>query len=290
MKMMLLAVAAAVPLLGVGAFAQPELRVHRESSPTITLPFAEPGAQTVDLGTISGSIRLTSEDRRDVRLTAFRRTDAERESDLPDADRGVRLDTAAHAATVSATVHDREQVCGASSTVARDAWWDRPRYRVSVDLEAVVPNGSRIRLCIINGGTIVASGRLADFDVSNVNGRIDVSGVRGSGRATTVNGPVAVTFAESPRDTSEFRSVNGNVVVTFPGDLAADLRLKTFNGQLLTDFDVEPLPMDTAVGERQKGRFVYRSKGMTAVRVGRGGPQLTFETLNGDVRILRAAR
>jgi DUF4097 and DUF4098 domain-containing protein YvlB len=126
--------------------------------------------------------------------------------------------------------------------------------------------------------------------VSNVNGRIEVSGVRGSGRAVTVNGPVAVTFAQSPRDVSEFRSVNGNVVVTFPGDLAADLRLKTFNGQLLTDFDVQPLPVDTAVGQQRAGRFVYRSNGTTAVRVGAGGPQLTFDTLNGDVRILRAGR
>jgi hypothetical protein len=290
MKMMLLAVAAALPLLGVGTLAQPELRIHRESSSTVTLAFAETGLPTVDLGTMSGAIRLTSEDRRDVRLTVFRRTDAERESDLPDADRGVRLDTAAHGATVSAIVHDREQVCGQSNNTPRDAWWDRPRYRVSVDLEAVVPTGSRIRLCTVNGGAVVASGRLGDFDVSNVNGRIEVSGVRGSGRAVTVNGPVAVTFTESPRDASEFRSVNGNVVVTFPADLAADLRLKTFNGQLLTDFDVEPLPMETGAGQQQKGRFVYRSKGMTAVRVGRGGPQLTFETLNGDVRILRSAR
>jgi len=271
------------------SLAQPALSIHRESSSTVTLSFAEPGMRTVDLGTISGSIRLTSEDRRDVRLTVTRRTDAGRESDLPDADRRVRLETSTQAGTISAIVHDRDQVCGQSNNGQHDAWWDRPRYRVKVDLMAVVPHGSRIRLCTVNGDAIVATGTFGEFDVSNVNGRVEVSGVRGSGRAVTANGPVAVTFAEAPRDASEFRSVNGNVVVTFPGDLAAGLRLKTFNGQLLTDFDMEPVPVEIAAGEGQKGRFVYRSKGMTTVRVGRGGPQLTFETLNGDVRILRAA-
>jgi len=159
-----------------------------------------------------------------------------------------------------------------------------------VDLVAVVPHGVRVWLCTVNSDAVIATGRLADFDVSNVNGRVEVAGVRGSGRAVTVNGPVTVTFAESPRDASEFRTVNGNVVVTFPADLAADLRLKTFHGQLLTDFDVQPLPVQATASEQPKGRFVYRSGGMTIVRVGRGGPPLSFETLNGDVRILRSAR
>jgi DUF4097 and DUF4098 domain-containing protein YvlB len=165
------------------------------------------------------------------------------------------------------------------------------RYDVSVDLTAVVPAGVRIRLCTINGDSVIATGSFADFDVSNVNGRIELSGVRGSGRAVTVNGPVKVTFAESPRDASEFKTVNGDLVVTFPRDLAADLRLKTMNGQLLTDFDVEMLPVQAQVSRSStKARFVYKSSGTTRVRVDRGGPELSFETLNGDVRILRANR
>ena len=37
-------------------------------------------------------------------------------------------------------------------------------------------------------------------------------------------------------------------------------------------------------------KYVYKKRGFTNVRVGAGGPALTFDTLNGDVRILRAGR
>jgi DUF4097 and DUF4098 domain-containing protein YvlB len=271
--------------------AAPDMPVHRETSSNMVLRFEAAGTRTVDLRTISGTIRLTTGNREDVRLTLTRTTDAERESDLATADRDVRVETSTSGATVTASIRDREQSCGESNTWRRDSWWDRPRYRVRVDLTAAVPAGARVRLCTINGEAIVATGVLGDFDVSNVNGRIELSGVRGSGRATTVNGPVSVTFAESPRDASEFKTVNGDVVVTFPGDLSANLRLKTFHGELLTDFDVQTLPAQTrAVREERNGRTVYRSGGFTTVRAGGGGPELTFDTLNGDVRILRAAR
>jgi hypothetical protein len=80
------------------------------------------------------------------------------------------------------------------------------------------------------------------------------------------------------------------VDVSFPEPFSADLRLKTFNGGLYTDFDVQPLPRPASgSGQRRNGQFVYRSNDYALVRAGRGGPELTFETLNGDVRVRRAA-
>ena len=278
-------------LIGTSLAAAPDMPIQRESSSQVVLRFDAPGMRTVDLRTVTGSIRVTTESRDDVRVRVTRRTRAERETDLATADRDVRLETGTNGATVSALVRDREQACGEPNTSRRDSWWDRPRYQVDVSLEAAVPPGTRIRLCTVNGEAIVASGPFADFDVTNVNGRIELTGVRGSGRAKTVNGPIRVTFDESPRDASEFHTVNGDVVVTFPRDLSANLRLKTFNGELLTDFDVETLPTQPRViRDSGNGRTRYRSGGFTTVRAGGGGPELTFETLNGDVRILRAAR
>jgi DUF4097 and DUF4098 domain-containing protein YvlB len=113
----------------------------------------------------------------------------------------------------------------------------------------------------------------------------------GSGQATTINGPVIATFASAPRATSLFKTINGNVIVTMPAGLSADLRMKTFNGGLYTDFDVQTLPTAALVkAERRDGMFVYRSSGFTTVRAGGGGPELTLETLNGDVRVLQRAK
>ena len=281
-------VAFAIAVAPLGA--APDRPIHRETSSTIELRFDSAGQYTVDLRTITGSIRLTTADRDTVRLTLARSTSAEREADLVTAERDVRLDTSTRGTTASAVLRDRNQACGESSPSQGEAWWDRRRYDVRVDLTAEVPNGSRVRLCTINGGAIVATGALGDFDVSNVNGRIELSGIRGSGRATTVNGPVNVMFAEAPDDASEFKTVNGDVTVTFPRSLAADLRLKTLHGELLTDFEVETLPVTVQATRSSAGRYLYKAGGMTRVRVGRGGPELSFDTVNGDVRILRGGR
>lgn len=66
--------------------------------------------------------------------------------------------------------------------------------------------------------------------------------------------------------------------------------LKTMNG-LFTDFDVQLMPQPGTVAvERRSGMTVYRRNAFTRVRASRGGPELTFQTMNGDVRVLRAAR
>jgi DUF4097 and DUF4098 domain-containing protein YvlB len=162
------------------------------------------------------------------------------------------------------------------------------RYNVTFDFTIRVPRDVALRLCTINGGELIVNGTRGDFDVTNVNGLIDMREVAGSGRAHTVNGPVTVTFTANPRQPSSFKTVNGNVDVSFPQGLAADFSMKTFNGGLFTDFDAQPLASTAAAaGERRNGRFVYRANQFTRVRVGSGGPEITFETLNGNVRARR---
>lgn len=95
--------------------------------------------------------------------------------------------------------------------------------------------------------------------------------------------------APVPTQDTWFKSVNGNLDVSFLDGLSADFSMKTFNGGLYTDFDVQPLPGTvSATGERRNGRFIYRANEFTRVRVGRGGPQIAFETLNGNVRARRS--
>jgi DUF4097 and DUF4098 domain-containing protein YvlB len=125
------------------------------------------------------------------------------------------------------------------------------------------------------------------FEVSNVNGGIRMSGITGSGLATTVNGKVDVNFTRNPDARCGFRTVNGAIEVEVPDDLSADLRLKTFNGEVYTDFDVTGLPHSAPVQERIGRRTVYRGNEFFSVRAGKGGPEMMFETLNGDIRILR---
>jgi hypothetical protein len=279
---------------GMGAVAGAAGRgvVRDERSVSRRLQFSGTGVRTVDARTISGSIRVTGDGGADVRLDATTKIEAETDDALRSAQQEVVVDAQERGSTVEIAVHDAGRpTCGESGNYRSPAWWDRKRYEASVTLTIRVPRDVRVRLCTVNGGEITVTGTQGDFDVSNVNGRVALSDVRGSGRAVTVNGGIEASFVEAPRAESQFKTVNGDIAVTLPRNLSADLRLKTFNGDLYTDFDTVTLP---ATPERTRRpdlpRLVYRPRGFTNVRIGGGGPELTFDTLNGDVRILRASR
>ena len=119
----------------------------------------------------------------------------------------------------------------------------------------------------------------------NVNGGIEMVDVQGAGQVQTVNGDIDASFAASPEAATEFKTVNGRVQVALPRDLSADLRMTTLNGGLYTDFESTALASHPATREQRGNRAVYRADRFASVRVGKGGPALTFETLNGDVQV-----
>ena len=152
-----------------------------------------------------------------------------------------------------------------------------------------VPRETVLRLSALNGEvkTEETSGK---FDIHAVNGPVTMTGIAGNGTLRTVNGRVTVSFRQNPRAASDFHTVNGIIEAAFPPTFSADLRLKTLNGRAYTDFDATGLLPSTAeAGERKNGRFVYKSNHTSSVRIGSGGPELTFETVNGDIRIKKEA-
>jgi DUF4097 and DUF4098 domain-containing protein YvlB len=139
----------------------------------------------------------------------------------------------------------------------------------------------------VNRGDIRLEGLNGNFDAKNVNGGIAMQGMAGSGDAHTVNGPVAIHFAKNPSDPCSFKSVNGSLDAYFPSELSAELLFKTLNGQIYSDFDVSPRATPVVESERRDGKFVYHGNRLSGGRAGRGGPELSFNTLNGSIRLHR---
>ena len=90
-------------------------------------------------------------------------------------------------------------------------------------------------------------------------------------QAETTNGDVNVKLSHVPARGASYHSTNGDVTVTLPADASADIDASTTNGRITTDFSV-------AV----RGSMSRRSLRGT---IGHGGPKLSIETTNGDVRI-----
>ena len=80
--------------------------------------------------------------------------------------------------------------------------------------------------------------------------------------------------------------MNGEIEASFRPNLSADVRVKTLNGGAYTDFDASLLPT-TAAAQQLNGKFIYRAGKSTGIRIGAGGPEINFKTLNGDIRIVK---
>jgi hypothetical protein len=276
--------------LSIAVLAMPGTPVQREDTVQRTLSWSGPAPHRLEVSDINGSVHVSAYDGPDVQVTAHRTIQAVDDDGLNEARDRVQLSFGDTGGAIRVCADGERCGCHVSDR-GRSRSWSEERYRVDVDFDVRVPRNTVLTACTVNHGDVQVENLDGAFDVSNVNGPVALSGMGGSGSAVTVNGAVTASFRKSPAAASTFKTVNGDIETRFPADLGAELRLKTMNGGLYTDFQVTAQASGAApVVEQRNGRTVYRANPFATVRVGHGGPVLTFEGLNGDVRVLRAAR
>jgi len=235
--------------------------------------------KSLSVDNVEGSIRVTGFDGSSIELEAARSIRARSKDDVELAKKEVELKISEKNNRIELYVD------GPFRCENRGRRERRLPYRVNYDFQIKVPRGCDLELSTVNNGDIRVENVSGKFDVENVNGKVEMNGVAGSGRAHTINGGVTVQFSRNPEADSSFGSINGNVDVAFRPGLSADCWFKTFNGSAYTDFQVQPLPQPAAEKERQGARFVYKSNRFAGVRIGKGGPQIKFDTLNGNIHV-----
>lgn len=282
-----------VALSTLTGFGQSRYTARESETIHRTLEFSATANRMVELDNINGSIHVTGTNGRSIEIIAAKSIEAVSPERLAVAKHEVSLDITDRAETVRIYVNGPERSHrderGDDWRSSRNRWSDSG-YSVKFDFEVQVPQGTKLRLRTINGSEIKVDNTQGDFEIENVNGKITMTDIRGSGSAHTVNGPARVSFLENPKSASSFKSVNGAIEVSFQPDLAAKLQMKTINGGLFTDFDVKALASPSAVGERVGSRFVLRSNQFSGFQVGNGGPEIKFDGFNGSVKVLRRTR
>lgn len=260
-------------------YSAEETEVIRNTYPAPT------GAQRgIEVDNIFGSVEVVGTNTEQVQLVVTKTIYAETDTKLATAQKEVTLDVKNDGETLVFFVNGPFR-CNCNDGCG-GRWGHDPGYTVKMDFRLEVPQRMRYKVKTVNDGHIKVQNVAGDFIVRNVNGGITMTDVAGSGSATTVNGPVKVTFRENPKTDSEFKSINGAVELAFARSLSADFRFKTMNGGIYTDFPMTGLPQQAVTPERKNGRFVYRSDRFTGGRVGSGGPEIKIENLNGDIRVL----
>jgi len=231
--------------------------------------------------TVDGNVVVSGYSGHEIQVTVNERWQADNSDKLQEARREVRLDMTQEGSAVRLYV-DGPFRCGRNCTD-----WNGDRgYNARFDFDVKVPVETVLDLKTVNGSRIEVSDVNGDYSVRNVNGSVSLKGIGGSGAAHTVNGRVAVAFKRNPKEPCSFKTVNGEIDAAFQPGFSADLRVKTFNGEAWTDFEATTLPVAAETSERQGTRFVYKRNRVSRLRVGSGGPEHSFETLNGSIQIV----
>ncbi len=107
-----------------------------------------------------------------------------------------------------------------------------------------------------------------------------VSGTRPSNSATIVRA--------APDKPMFFSTMNGAVDVTLPAGVKANVKIKTQQGEVYSDFDVALKPASQKAEETpksDKGRFRISFDNSITGAINGGGPEYTFNSFNGDIYI-----
>jgi hypothetical protein len=147
---------------------------------------------------------------------------------------------------------------------------------VVVDFEVQVPAGVRFVGRTVNG-SVEATGLTADAEGHTVNGTVTLE-TKGRAEARTVNGAVRARLGRlGGTSPVSFRTVNGSITVELPGGAGAEIRAQTVHGEIDTDFPITVTHVQHRfVGDKLEGT------------IGKGGPLLELETVNGSIRLRKA--
>lgn len=159
-----------------------------------------------------------------------------------------------------------------------------PSYDYTLDFTIKVPNNTDIDISTINQGDIQVANVNGKIKVNNVNGGIKVDGIANSIHAHTINGDLILNYLKNPTTDSKYYTLNGDIKAGFIKGLAAKVYFKSFNGDFFTKIDeIKKLPVEIEKSAGKGNGISYKIGGRSAIQIRSGGPELNFETFNGDV-------
>lgn len=262
-----------------------------DDAPQLVVPLSNPGRPaTVDVGLVLGSIRVVAGNAGEVVIEAQRGSEDDDE-DCEDCGPVAGKAKDKQAKEGKTLEGGLRKITNASIDLSAEEEDNKVTVRSSgiprhLTIRVQVPAASSLRLSTVSGGSIDVEGITGELELHNTNGPIRARSVRGPVTANTVNGDVEVAFAPGAAlgGPMAFSTLNGDVDLTLPTGINVNLRLRTEQGDIYSDFDVE-LSTEPARVERDGTQKKYRltiAKELVG-KIGAGGPELFLKSFNGDI-------
>lgn len=240
----------------------------------MTVPFSDPERPgTLRVNLLDGSVTIKGSNRRDVLFVANspQAREVQRRRQPAEPPPGMRRLTQPG----GFRVEERDNDMSVSSGLTRE-----------VNLEIEVPSRTKLRLSIVDGG-ITVDGVDSEMEINAVDGGITLTNVGGSIVAHAVDGNIAATVARvTPQAPMAFTSLNGDIDVTLPAAVKANLRLRSDQGDVFTDFDVQMIAGASANRTPRNGRGLRVDVNRSIYgTVNGGGPDFELRTFDGNVYV-----
>ena len=109
------------------------------------------------------------------------------------------------------------------------------------DFSIKVPRNTSLVVRTEAGGDILVENVEGDLDINSVNGEVTLRAIASSAVVNTVNGEIHASFKKVPVKPISFSTMNGKISLFLPKETKANLRMRTQNGSILTDFGADLL-------------------------------------------------
>lgn len=162
-------------------------------------------------------------------------------------------------------------------------------WKAATDLVIQVPVTTSLEVRSTMDGAVIVEGVSGEIDINNINGPVTLKNVSGNTLVHTVNGDIEVVLARVAADKPlSFSTMNGDIDVTLPADVRANLKMKSEQGEIYSDFDIN-MTRQTAKSEAaektEQGKFrITFDKSLYGI-VNGGGQEIGFNTFSGDIYI-----
>lgn len=231
---------------------------------------------------IWGNVRVRTGTAREITVTVDEKRSAPNEELFELSKQTIFLDVQADAGGVAMVVGKPDDTMRPRINRCREC-------RVDYQFEVTVPPGTQIDVSTVTDGSIDVAGAGGSVSASNVNGPVAVTDLQECAQIESINGAVDVSFTRAPSRECSIKTINGDITLTVPGGAGLDAALNLMQGKVVSELDLEPLALPAKVEQKQQdGRFVYHIEQAAGIRLGKGGPTFSIESLNGDLRIRKA--
>jgi len=160
-------------------------------------------------------------------------------------------------------------------------------HKGTIDLEVRAPINFSLKLKTYYNGEINVQNVFGDLEITNINGNVNLDNISGSAVVNTIDGHIVANFKNvTPEVPMAFSSIEGKIDITFPAEIKAFVKMKSDNGEIFSDFEIEIDKRKTQVNKSDKsGIYMITLEEWTNGKINGGGPDILLKTLEGNIYI-----